>query len=183
MCRLAGGLYSNEKRQNNWFNKNIEDQKFSAIDYDKFKLFSNFDSKKMIQNMLGERLKIEMDKYEKFIRGKELRKDQMRRQRKFQKTADIIWGAFNNHDEWFELNSIIEEHNLQKEHALRVVRLWSISGIIKVVDRTHPDGLENRIQYDLKKKFSILPKMIYVLNHDELLLFKNEYEKNIVKNY
>ena len=96
--------------------------------------------------------------------------------------ASQLW-EFLLDDEWSDLDSILGVLNVPRAKAYRILRSWAIAGVAKVVDRSHPDGYNFKLIYDLKKTIPILPAIRYVLDRNEFNSFEERYQKCIEKQY
>ena len=96
--------------------------------------------------------------------------------------ANQIW-EFLDDNEWIDLDSILDHLEISRAKAYRIIRTWAVSGTADVVDRSHPDGYNFKLTYDLKKRIPYLPPVRYVLDREEFVAFESRYGQSVHKQY
>jgi len=96
--------------------------------------------------------------------------------------ANQIW-EFLDDNEWSDLDSIVDHLQISRAKAYRIIRTWAIASIAKVVDRSHPDGYNFKLIYDLKKNIPVLPTVRYVLDREHFAKFETLYSKCVNRHY
>jgi len=122
-----------------------------------------------------------LQEYESFMNNK--RKHEMEAQKAYELTASKLWGLFNQ-GEWADIETLTTGANkINRIQAYRILRVWAISGIADVVDRTTRNGIRFKRNYDVLKRAETLPLLKYVLTREQLRSFSNRYATQIKTNY
>ena len=183
--RLLRGKYLQEK---NALSNQIRGLLYKPLDLAQRHVLSNPQTRNLrdpsIRELLetsgNKRLCQAIEQYPEFMaHAPDFKKSQ---QKQYSYTATIIWENLND-DGWDSLDDILEDTGIDRKKAYRVLRVWVKLGVIELIDRSSPTGVNLKYVYDLQKKISTLPDLVYVLPREEFRSLKADTESIIPKTY
>ena len=104
-----------------------------------------------------------------------------RREKKYSSIANKLWAVMPN--SWVDFVDLYEQAQVDRNDAMRIIHNWVILGIITIVDRTKPNGLNFKLEYDIRSNVETLPKVLYGLDRANYKKFKSNYNSKILEDY
>jgi len=104
------------------------------------------------------------------------------KQKQYSHIASVLWEHLTD-DGWSSLDEILHEVTLNRKMAYRILRRWVLLEIVDLVDRSAPTAINLKYAYDIRKKISILPDILYVLDRKEFTQLKESTDNLISKTY
>ncbi|MCB1202380.1 MAG: transposase [Leptospiraceae bacterium] len=96
--------------------------------------------------------------------------------------AGQLWSELPD-EGYADLGQLCEELNIPKRIMLNIARVWAIHGLVKIADRTNYSCRNKYLIYDIEKRVSWLPRLLYTHRESEVKQFEKNWKKAIKHDY